>query len=61
MACGNELLRGTVILPLPVWGLYDPNQEVANRPMLSQFTSSGFWDRKIRIGILVLATFIAMC
>jgi|GEM_PF-1021728 hypothetical protein len=61
MARSIELLRGTVKLPLPAWALYDPNQKVANRPMLNHLTSSGFWDRKIRIGILVLATFIAMC
>jgi hypothetical protein len=29
--------------------------------MLQHFTSPGFWDKKIKIGILVLATFIAMC
>jgi hypothetical protein len=61
MARGNELSKETVKLPLPVWDLYDPDQKVAQRPMLDQLTSSGFWDRKIRIGILVLATFIAMC
>jgi len=29
--------------------------------MFRQLTTSKFWDKKIRIGILVLATFIAMC
>jgi hypothetical protein len=29
--------------------------------MLAQFTNPRFWDKKIRIGILALATFIAMC
>jgi hypothetical protein len=61
MARGNELLRETVKLPLPVWGLYDPNRKVARRRMLDQLTSPEFWDKKIRIGILVLATFLAMC
>lgn len=29
--------------------------------MFRQITTHRFWDKKIRIGILVLATFIAMC
>jgi hypothetical protein len=30
-------------------------------PMLAHLTNRRFWDKKIRIGILALATFIAMC
>jgi hypothetical protein len=29
--------------------------------MLEQLTSSSFWEKKVKIGILVLATFMAMC
>jgi len=29
--------------------------------MVAILTSPPFWDKKIRIAILVLATFIAMC
>jgi len=29
--------------------------------MLARLTSSVFWDKKIRIAILALATYIAMC
>ncbi len=29
--------------------------------MLAHLTNRRFWDKKIRIGILALATFIAMC
>lgn len=29
--------------------------------MLEHLTSSNFWAKKVKIGILVLATFIAMC
>jgi hypothetical protein len=29
--------------------------------MITTFTSSPFWDKKIKIAILALATFIAMC
>jgi hypothetical protein len=29
--------------------------------MIATLTSSPFWDKKIRIAILALATFIAMC
>lgn len=29
--------------------------------MLEIITSPRFWEKKVKIGILVLATFIAMC
>jgi hypothetical protein len=29
--------------------------------MIAYLTNRRFWDKKIRIGILALATFIAMC
>jgi hypothetical protein len=29
--------------------------------MVGYLTSSSFWNKKVKIGILVLATFIAMC
>jgi hypothetical protein len=29
--------------------------------MLETLTSPKFWEKKVKIGILVLATFIAMC
>jgi hypothetical protein len=29
--------------------------------MIAHITSPGFWNMKLKIGILVLATFIAMC
>jgi hypothetical protein len=29
--------------------------------MFRSLTSAPFWEKKIKIGILVLATFIAMC
>ena len=29
--------------------------------MFEHLASSRFWDKKVKIGILVLATFIAMC
>ena len=30
-------------------------------PQMSLITSTLFWDRKVRIAILVLATFAALC
>jgi hypothetical protein len=29
--------------------------------MLQHLTNPAFWEKKVKIGILVLATFIAMC
>ena len=29
--------------------------------MLTHLTTHRFWEKKLKIGILVLATFIAMC
>lgn len=29
--------------------------------MIAYLTSSQFWNRKVQIGILVIATFAAMC
>jgi hypothetical protein len=29
--------------------------------MIATLKSSFFWEKKIRIGILVIATFVAMC
>jgi hypothetical protein len=29
--------------------------------MIAHLTSAGFWNKKVKIGILILATFIAMC
>jgi hypothetical protein len=36
------------------------NQE-SLKNMLQYLTSSSFWEKKIKIAILVIATFIAMC
>jgi hypothetical protein len=30
-------------------------------PIIARLTSSVFWDKKIRIAILALASYIAMC
>jgi hypothetical protein len=29
--------------------------------MIAHLTSPPFWEKKIKIGILILATFLAMC
>lgn len=29
--------------------------------MIAHITNPAFWNKKVKIGILVLATFIAMC
>ena len=29
--------------------------------MIARITNPNFWNKKVKIGILVLATFIAMC
>jgi hypothetical protein len=43
----------------PARGLF--NRRHGDASMMTVLTSRWFWDKKIRIGILALATFIALC
>jgi len=44
-----------------VRGTWLDNMSRQGALMFVLFTNPRFWDKKIRIGILALATFIAMC
>jgi hypothetical protein len=51
--------RMGVIAGFGMWVDNIPDEEVIT--MLAYISNRRFWDKKIRIGILALATFIAMC